>query len=177
MDDAGEEVDRNKIVDLENFNPEHRGIFTINHFIGDFRFLARASFYDDWTSSDFSGDPTYVDGGTSYNIDCTEDECYDGEWIFDVEAAYTLNEKYTFIAGAQNVFDQDAPDDAMNTTTGRPVQQLRPAVSPPRPPGASMAASGTSASGLISKQPSGNGTNKKGVSQETPFFRRLIADY
>ena len=118
VDDAGEEVDRNKIVDLENFNPEHRGIFTINHFIGDFRFLARASFYDDWTSSDFSGDPTYVDGGTSYSIDCAQDECYDGEWIFDVEAAYTLNEKYTLIAGAQNVFDTDAPDDGQNTATG-----------------------------------------------------------
>ncbi|MCB1685355.1 MAG: TonB-dependent receptor, partial [Pseudomonadales bacterium] len=117
VDDAGEEVDRNKIVDLENFNPEHRGIFTINHFIGDFRFLARASYYDDWVSSGFSTDPNYVDGGTSYRIDCDEDECYKGEWIFDVEAAYTMDEKYTFIVGAQNVFDQDAPDDALNTNT------------------------------------------------------------
>ncbi len=114
VDDAGSEVSRNRVVDLENFNPENRGIFTANHLMGDWRFLLRASYYDDWTVGDFSGDPAF-DGGTRYDIDCSEDECYDGEWIVDAEVAYTLNERYTFTLGAQNVFDQDAPDDANNT--------------------------------------------------------------
>ncbi|MEQ8860571.1 MAG: TonB-dependent receptor [Pseudomonadales bacterium] len=114
VDDAGSEVSRNRVVDLENFNPENRGIFTANHLMGDWRFLLRASFYDDWTVGDFSGDPTF-DGATRYSIDCSEDECYDGEWIFDAEIAYTLNQRYTFTLGAQNLFDEGGPDDANNT--------------------------------------------------------------
>ncbi len=42
VDNAGQEVSRNRVVDLENFNPQHRGVFTYNHFINDFRFLVRA---------------------------------------------------------------------------------------------------------------------------------------
>ena len=117
VDSAGKEVDRNRVVNLENFNPENRGVFTYNHFIGDFRLLARAAFYDDWVASSFSGDTTARgSNGTNYTLDCqtNRDGCYDGEWIFDFEAAYTWNENYTFILGAQNAFDQDAPNDIDN---------------------------------------------------------------
>ncbi|MDZ7669635.1 MAG: TonB-dependent receptor, partial [Gammaproteobacteria bacterium] len=114
VDDAGSEVSRNRVVDLENFNPEHRGIFTANHLLGDWRFLLRASYYDDWIVGDFSGDP-FADGGTAYNVDCSEDQCYGGEWIFDAEVAYTLNDRYTFTVGGQNVFDEKGPRDANNT--------------------------------------------------------------
>ena len=112
VENAGKEVSRNRVVDLENFNPENRGVFTYNHFIGDFRLLARASFYDDWVSSGYSGDSTARGGdGTGYSVTCAvnRDGCYDGEWTFDLEAAYSLNDNYTFILGAQNAFDQDAP--------------------------------------------------------------------
>lgn len=114
VDDAGEEVSRNRVVDLENFNPENRGIFTFNHMLSDWRFLLRASYYDDWTVGDFSGDPFY-DGGTGYDIDCTEDECYSGDWIFDAEIGYTLNERYEFVLGGQNLFDENGPADGNNT--------------------------------------------------------------
>ncbi|MDZ7642841.1 MAG: TonB-dependent receptor [Woeseiaceae bacterium] len=96
VDDAGEEVSRNRVVDLENFNPENRGIFTYNHFLGDqWRFLVRASFYDEWIDGGYSGDPTpRGPQGTNYTLDCVlenfNDQCYDSEWIFDVEAAYCV---------------------------------------------------------------------------------------
>lgn len=115
VDDAGEEVSRNRLVDLENFNPENRVVLTANHMIGNWRFLFRANMYDDWVSSDYSGDPTYVDGGTNYRIDCTQDDCYDGEWVFDLEAAYTFDDRYTIVVGGQNVFDQKGADDVNNT--------------------------------------------------------------
>ncbi len=117
VDSAGNEVSRNRIVELEHFSPQNRGIFTVEHKMGDFRFLSRASFYGDWTDAAYSRDPDYVSGGTSYTISCEtgRDRCYNGEWIFDLEAAYTMNKKYTFILGAQNVFDQDAPADGANT--------------------------------------------------------------
>ncbi|MGE0621741.1 MAG: TonB-dependent receptor plug domain-containing protein [Pseudomonadales bacterium] len=115
VDKIGDPISRDKLVDLENFNPEHRGIITLNHFIGDFRLLFRASYYDDWTSADYLDDPTFTQAQTNYTIDCTEDGCFKGKWIFDVEGAYTFADRYTIVAGAQNVFDQDAPADANNS--------------------------------------------------------------
>jgi iron complex outermembrane recepter protein len=117
VDNAGSEVNRNRVVDLENFNPENRGVFTYNHFYEDFRFLARLRTYDDWVSSDFSGDPTARGAnGTGYSINCANyvDNCYDGENIMDVEAAYTWNDNYTFIVGANNVFDEEGAIDVDN---------------------------------------------------------------
>jgi iron complex outermembrane receptor protein len=120
VENAGSEVSRNRVLELENYNPENRGVFTYNHFYNDFRFLARASYYDDWTVGDWSGDPT-VRGpkGTNYALDCGaglfRDNCYNGETIFDVEAAYTWNDHYTFVLGANNVFDQEAPKDIDNS--------------------------------------------------------------
>lgn len=116
VDRAGIEVSRNRILDLENFNPEHRGIFTINHAVRDFRFLVRASYYDDWVEGSNSGDATFVPGNTSYDLDCTlgADNCYGSEWIFDVEAGYTFNERYDFVIGAQNVFEEFGPKDKDN---------------------------------------------------------------
>lgn len=119
VENAGSEVSRNRVLELENYNPENRGILTYNHFYDNFRFLARASYYDDWTVGDWSGDPTNRGPkGTNYTRDCTfglyRDNCYSGETIFDVEAAYTWRENYTFILGANNVFDEEAPKDIDN---------------------------------------------------------------
>jgi iron complex outermembrane receptor protein len=111
VDSAGSEVSRNRVVDLENFNPQNRGVFTYNHFLGDFRFLARLRTYDDWTIGDWSGDPTARGAnGTNSTIDCEfglyRDNCYEGENIVDLEAAYTWNDNYTFVVGANNAFDE-----------------------------------------------------------------------
>lgn len=119
VENAGSEVSRNRVLELENYNPKNRGVFTYNHFYNDFRFLARASYYGDWTVGDWSGDPTARGPkGTNYNLDCTfgqyRDNCYNGETIFDVEAAYTWNEHYTFILGANNVLDKEGPIDIDN---------------------------------------------------------------
>ena len=119
VESAGTEVDRNKVVSLENQNPHNRGVFTYNHFIGNFRFLGRARFYDDWVSSDWSGDTTdRGPDGTGYTLSCVptdfEDQCYSGETIFDLEAAYTFADKYSFIVGMQNVLDEKGPVDQNN---------------------------------------------------------------
>ena len=140
VDSSGVVVSRDRVLELEQYNPENRGIFTLNHFINDFRFLVRASYYDDWVdgSVESDDDPVYQAGkdfdpvtgvarnpnSTAYQKLCANnraginsgaDNCYDGEWIVDIEAAYTFNEKYTFTLGAQNVFDEEAPLDNENT--------------------------------------------------------------
>ena len=111
VDSAGSEVDRNRVVDLENFNPKHRGIFTYNHFIGGFRFLARASYYDSWIVGDYSDDSPA--NPVNYTLDCTipNDKCYDADWIFDLEAAYSFNDTWTAVVGAMNVADNNGPID------------------------------------------------------------------
>jgi iron complex outermembrane receptor protein len=126
VDSAGQEVSRDKVVDLENQNPEHRGVFTYNHYFDNFRFLVRASFYDDWVNSQIGvfdavdntgGDPTpRGPNGTGYTINCAfgSDDCYDGSWIFDIEAAYTFADRYTVAVGADNVFDEDGAFDHAN---------------------------------------------------------------
>jgi iron complex outermembrane receptor protein len=118
VDSAGQEVSRDKVVDLENQNPEIRGVFTYNHSINNWRFLARASFYDDWVNSQIGDGDTTARGpdGTGYRIDCTigSDDCYDGSWIFDVEAAYTFADRFTVAVGADNVFDEEGAFDHAN---------------------------------------------------------------
>lgn len=113
VDNAGQEVNRNRVVGLENQNPQNRGVFTYNHFLNDFRFLARLRTYDDWIDSGWSGDTTSRGpNGLGYTINCgfNTDNCYSGESVVDLEAAYTWNSNYTFVVGANNAFDQDAAD-------------------------------------------------------------------
>jgi iron complex outermembrane receptor protein len=119
VDDAGQEIVRNRVVELENLNPEHRGIFTYNHFLNDWRFLARASYYDEWIVGSFSTDPTdRGPDGTGYTLNCDpalfRDKCYDAEWLFDFEVAYQFTDNWTGIIGAQNVFDEFGPIDQNN---------------------------------------------------------------
>ncbi|HSG89175.1 MAG TPA: TonB-dependent receptor [Pseudomonadales bacterium] len=118
VDDIGTEVSRNRLSDLENFNPENRGIFTVNHTVGPVRLLVRASYYDEYVDGDFSGDPTFTAGSTNYSTDCTlgNDNCYDEEWVMDLEAAYTFQDRYSFIVGGQNVFDNNGAADKDNLT-------------------------------------------------------------
>ena len=117
VDNAGQEVNRNRVVGLENQNPQNRGVFTYNHFLNDFRFLARLRTYDDWIDSGWSGDTTARGAnGLGYTINCgfNTDNCYSGENVVDLEAAYTWNSNYTFVIGANNAFDQDAALDQTN---------------------------------------------------------------
>lgn len=123
VDSAGSEVDRNKVVNLENRNPRNRGVFTYNHFINDFRFLVRARYYDDWVVADWSADPTDPGpDGTGYALTCSvpgqppfPDNCYSGTTIFDLEGAYTFADKYSIIVGMQNVADEKGPLDIDNS--------------------------------------------------------------
>jgi len=126
VDRIGSEVSRNRVSDLENFNPKNRGIFTYNHDIGDLRLLVRASYYDEWVNADFGGDPTFATGQTGYTLDCARtpnagpsggvnvnDKCYDSEWIFDLEAGYSFADgKYSAVLGLQNAGDNGGPLDA-----------------------------------------------------------------
>ena len=134
VDRIGLEVSRNRVLDLENQNPQHRGIFTYNHYIGNLRLMGRASYYGDWIEADFGDDPTWwanidEDGAPNpaYLEECAgvpdssqfmginfSDQCYPEQWIFDIEAGYSFNDTWTVIAGIQNVGDEFGPRNRNN---------------------------------------------------------------
>jgi len=104
-------VRRDRIVDLEAYNPRNRINLSANHTVGDLRFLVRASYYDEFVVADTTAgtsSPNCVAFSATARNPAGTDECYDDEWIVDVEAAYTFNDAYTVVVGAQNVFDTDA---------------------------------------------------------------------
>ena len=91
LDAATNVIDRSRKLELEGSLPETRWYLTGVHHTGNWRFLARLSYYDDWT------DP---------NNDPAQDITFGDEYVLDVEAAYTFNDRYTIIVGAQNVLDE-----------------------------------------------------------------------
>jgi iron complex outermembrane receptor protein len=84
-------VDEHRKHDLEDLIPSYRATLTGTHAIGNWHFLARATYYDKFRWDDYNG--------------WGEDKTYDAQVVFDAEAAYTFAEKYTVSVGAQNLFD------------------------------------------------------------------------
>ncbi|MBY6190542.1 TonB-dependent receptor [Microbulbifer agarilyticus] len=82
-----ETIDATRIRELEEGLPETRWNLSSTTFVGDWRLLARASYYDDWYDSE-------------------DDQKYSGEVIVDAEVSYAFNEQASVILGAQNILDQ-----------------------------------------------------------------------
>ena len=82
-----ETVGEGRVKQIEEGIPETRWNLSANHGMDEWRFLGRVSYYGGWYDSE--------DGNT-----------YDGEYLFDLEAAYTLDGRMTFTAGVQNVFNE-----------------------------------------------------------------------
>ena len=91
-------VDATRIRELEDGLPDIRYSITANHMNGDWRFLGRISYYDDWFDSEDGND-------------------YGGEFLVDLEGAYHVTDALTLVLGAQNVFDQ-TPEDNPGAASG-----------------------------------------------------------
>jgi len=91
LDAASDVIDRKQKLKLEGPLPVTRLYLTGVHDKGNWRFLVRLSYYDDWT--DPSNTPT-------------NDITFGDEYVLDVEASYTFNDRYKIVVGAQNVLDE-----------------------------------------------------------------------
>jgi hypothetical protein len=107
--------------------------------VGNFRVLARVSFYDEWYDS-FENDVF----GT--------DAVFDSEYLLDLEVEYTIGDHSSILIGGNNVFDDKAvkkrPTSTILASTVRPFSvtptaSIRPLVS--------VAHSGTHAIATTSK--------------------------
>ena len=97
--------DRRTKINKE-YQPRNRVITTIGHTWRDLRISARASFYDSWVEADLPfGPPTPV-CSDERPVPFGADGCYDALWVLDLEAAYTFADRYTVVAGADNILDE-----------------------------------------------------------------------
>ncbi|VAW33795.1 TonB-dependent receptor [hydrothermal vent metagenome] len=91
-------IDDTRVQELEFGLPKTRWNIGANHIVGNWRFLGRLSYYDDFYDSE--------DGAI-----------YGDEFIVDAEVAYTLNDNITLTLGAQNLLDE-YPDENPNAAAG-----------------------------------------------------------
>ena len=91
-------VDATRVREYEEGLPETRYNVAANHDYEKWRFLIRASYYDDWFDSE--------DGNV-----------YDGKTLVDLEAAYAFTDALSVVVGAQNAFDE-TPDENPGAASG-----------------------------------------------------------
>ena len=90
-------IDEQRISELEEQLPQHRFIITGNHRVGPFRTLLRGSYYGSWANPTITGDAQFG-----------------GRFLLDAEVAYSFFDRFTLVAGAQNLlntFPEENPED------------------------------------------------------------------
>ena len=111
LDAASDVIDRERKGELEGFLPKTRWYLTGVHHMGNWRFLARLSYYDEWTDSDNNPE---------------NDITFGDEYLLDVEGAYTWNDRYTIVVGAQNVLDEFPDKEPRALTLGYKYPESSP---------------------------------------------------
>ncbi|MCW8193627.1 TonB-dependent receptor [Proteobacteria bacterium 005FR1] len=97
-------------LDLTETIPQNRANLRANHLLGNWRFTLGANFYDEYLEVPSSRDPS-------------RDYWVGSATIFSGEVAYTYNQRYTFILGADNMFnrmpEEIRPQDTSSGTSNR----------------------------------------------------------
>ncbi|MDE0841086.1 MAG: TonB-dependent receptor [Porticoccaceae bacterium] len=83
----GVTIDDEREKRIEEMTPDTRWNLSANHMMGDWRMLARVSYYDEW-------------------YDSGEGLVYPGENVVDLELAYNINENSSVMVGGNNVLDE-----------------------------------------------------------------------
>lgn len=83
----GVTIDDEREKRIEEMTPDSRWNLSANHMMGDWRMLARVSYYDEW-------------------YDSGEGLVYPGENVVDLELAYNINENSSVMVGGNNVLDE-----------------------------------------------------------------------
>ncbi|MEL7449650.1 MAG: TonB-dependent receptor [Pseudomonadota bacterium] len=87
-----ETIQAPRIRQIEETTPENRFTLTGNHNMGNWRFLGRVSYFDEWYDS------------FEFDVFGT-DAVFDSEFLFDIEVAYNFNDRASILLGGNNVFD------------------------------------------------------------------------
>lgn len=96
-------INQGRVYDLENQVPEHSSVLTLTYNRDIFEGLVRFNRYHDWSST----------GGLFGPGDASDAFSYDGALLVDLEARFTIDDKYTIALGGENVTDE-YPDEEAN---------------------------------------------------------------
>ena len=95
-------VDRERRIEISEFNPRIRGNLTLNYERGPWSGLVRTNYYGEWTDAVPNATPTAL----------SFDQEFPSEWLVDVEVSHAFNEALTVTLGAENVFDVYPDEDS-----------------------------------------------------------------
>ena len=98
--------------ELERGVPDTRWYLTGLHHAGNWRFLLRLSYYDEYTDAGASPESNIVFGD---------------EYLVDAEVAYTWRDRYTLVLGAQNLLDEYPDEDPRSLDLGNKYPEDAPA--------------------------------------------------
>ena len=99
-------LNNESVFDTDNGLPEQRTNLTLSHtMLNDISFLARASYYGEYTQAATSSLATL--------------QTFGAKTLVDLSATWDINDRYSVTIGADNVFDElpDLPD--FEATSGR----------------------------------------------------------
>lgn len=101
-------IDEKRIAELTTQIPRHRFVLAGNHQVGAFRAMARGSYYSSFR------DP-------ENNFKSHRGFTYGPRVLVDAEVAYTILDRFTLVAGAQNIFNTfpDENPESAQLKTGR----------------------------------------------------------
>jgi len=86
--------------DFENFDPNFRGVFSLNHSIGGFTIISRLNWFGPSTNSQrVSGELVFQD--------------IDDIYMFDLEGQWQINDMFRVSVGGRNIFDEYPPRDSI----------------------------------------------------------------
>ncbi|MBL8267153.1 MAG: TonB-dependent receptor [Steroidobacter sp.] len=88
-------VDRERKIEISDFNPKVRGMLALNYAVDRWHSLVRANYYGKWTDAVPNATPTAV----------SFDQTFPAEWLMDLELGYDFTDSVTGTLGAENVFD------------------------------------------------------------------------
>lgn len=88
-------VDRERRIEISDFNPRIRGNLALNYERGPWSGLIRANYYGKWTDAVPNATPTAI----------SFDQEFPAEWLVDVEVSFAFSDALTATVGAENAFD------------------------------------------------------------------------
>jgi iron complex outermembrane receptor protein len=106
-------IGQTRIDQIEKTVPETRWNVSANHSVGNFRVLARLSYYDEWFDSE-EGD--YASGAGVFG----------SEYLVDLELEYMIGDHSSILIGGNNVFDESGDETANPTGLGNRYSQYSP---------------------------------------------------
>ncbi len=88
-------IDASRAFDLENQVPSDSSVLSFDYAQGPFDGLVRFNYYGEWQTT----------GGLFSPGDASDASSYSAEVLVDLEARYTLNDRFTIAVGGENIFD------------------------------------------------------------------------